>query len=187
MRNPTKMLTFNLSTHKKARIWTNATTSFNYDVIDVITSVVQAENQRVINQHDVAVEFYVPNGPRSLYGLLGASFSPDNDERLTIKVNISTPEGAGYEESLAKNVDEVYVGLPSEYANSVLMGASEAVETSGIGFGTLSFHCGAHGVVGSSRMFFRLLAKIVVKLMTIEPSSMDRDIVHILEDWRSLT
>jgi len=67
--------------------------------------------------------------------------------------------------------DEVWAGLPPEYAPSVLDGALNAGTLPLLGSGELRFDCAAYGQVGSCERVFQRLAAIVVALLSREPKA----------------
>jgi hypothetical protein len=79
-------------------------------------------------------------------------------------------------------MDIVVIGLPDEFADSVLTGAVQAPATRLLGPGVLRFDCAAQGLVGSSRWFFRHLSTIVVRLLTSRVWS-EEELAAILETF----
>jgi len=121
---------------------------------------------------------FVPKGGRAVYGLLGASFTPDNVEKLVVQLAISANTEKQVDWSLAASIDEVYAGMPLEYADSVLDGVVGAEEI--LGSGVLRFESAAHGVVGSSPRIFRQLARDVVRLLSYKVESLSEEELTIL-------
>lgn len=81
--------------------------------------------------------------------------------------------------SLAASPETPRVGLPQEYAHSVL----EALEAGARGrfeAGTLRIHAAVHGPVGSSPSFMARLAQACIEL-TLQGSLTDKDLVALLE------
>jgi hypothetical protein len=126
-----------------------------------------------------AVELLVPRGPRSEYGLLGATVKPG----LRHTVSIACQEDAGaWRESLAGAVDEVRRGLPAEYRESVEEGGRIAIRESRLD-APLSYEWAAHGAVGSSPAMLGRLAGTVVKLLDSRTRLDDDDFLYeLLED-----
>jgi len=75
--------------------------------------------------------------------------------------------------ALAARIDEVYPGMPLEYANSVLEGVLGAEEI--LGSGVLRFETAAHGIVSSSRRMFRQLALDLVHLLSYKVESLSEE------------
>lgn len=104
-----------------------------------------------------------------MYGLLGAAFVPAATGHLRVEVAGSEDTGNVFFASLASSLDDVFVGLPREYVESVLDGACSASNIHDLGAGILRFDCAAHGHVGSSQALFRQLGEAVVLLFGIDP------------------
>jgi hypothetical protein len=153
---------FELGVYRKARVWWGELPDLHYDPTEVLQRTLQTSNLLVTEKRSAAIEFYKPAHSFS-YGLLGAGFTPGRLGQFVIQVAISDYNGQPLEWSLAQQIDNVYTGLPAEYAQSVFEGASEAETV--LGSGVLRFDCAAHGLVGSSPVIFRLLSKAIVHLL----------------------
>ena len=116
----------------------------------------------------VAVEWLIPMGPRTMYGLLGAELQSKPKETLRLEVYSTSPEGESYVDTIASKISEdARISLPKEYVASVLKGASEACGNPSDLSGTLQFNCAVHGLVGSSEAIFKDLARIVVEVFSL--------------------
>ena len=115
-----------------------------------------------------AIEWLVPLGPRTVYGLLGGRLLPSADRSFTIEVGLSGEDGPQYESTLASKVSEdARVGLPAEYGQAVFDAAVGALR--GVGHpvsGRIVFDHAAHGRVGSSPLIFSRLAMALIELLT---------------------
>jgi hypothetical protein len=107
-------------------------------------------------------------GPRFLYGLLGAEFSPDQSARLLIQVPLSTEQGEQIASPVATPTEITRAGLPDQYARGVLEAAECGEAYRLLGSGLLRYESAAHGMVGSSIDLFRRLAIIVAQLLTLD-------------------
>ncbi|TAF02394.1 MAG: hypothetical protein EAZ77_18945 [Nostocales cyanobacterium] len=162
----------------KARIWNNEGFYFPgysqspvfYPVLEERIEVID-ENANIspFSAREVMIEIIVPLGARFLYGCLGAMFSPNDSGKLVLKVAVSTDVEREVKSSLASLLDTVRVGIPEEYANSVLEGSKSKLQEPGIskifGSGEIAFKWGTFGEIGSSRAFFRDLAYTVIEVM----------------------
>jgi len=158
-----------------ARVWLGELPDFAYYEGKVIEAVEEAQSSAHVEPSCAAVEVKLPKGPRTLYGLLCASFTPDRSGQCIIQVAVDTafemPINWSFPDfsreqtswSLATRLDSVYVGLLEEYAQAVLRGTPHAGQV--LGGGLLRFYCAAHGLVGSSEVVFQILARLVVALM----------------------
>ncbi len=114
-----------------------------------------------------AIEVLVPVGPRSMYGLLGGEWQPDQSNQFGVEVNVSAANERLFADSLALKGDEVRVGLPVEYANAVATGLDLAKDQlSVLPSGRLSINRAAHGAIGSCDAIFKHLAAVLVKLIS---------------------
>lgn len=107
-----------------------------------------------------AMEIFIPRGARIVYGALMAEYTPDAmKSRVEIEVFIKDEINCRWPDSLAKSLDEVYVGLPSEYVEAIFSGACKAVVQPDCRLsGRIRFCGGAHGIVSSSCNVFEALA-----------------------------
>jgi hypothetical protein len=161
------MKTLQLTRFAKARMWFGERVTRGFDASGVITGA--AGDAPVVGPNSdmlVGLEVLVPRGAYSEYGLLGLEFLPGNLGCLRIEVPYSDMAGSPWSDALASNVDEVRLGLPQEYASSVL--ASLASTAAGrIPSGTLRIVDAAHGIVGSSPSFFGKLSGATIELMSL--------------------
>jgi hypothetical protein len=161
----------------KARVWLGELPDCAYPSGKILEAVQEQETQSSSQAEPscAAVEAMLVRGPRVLYGLLGASFTPDESQRCVVQVGVDTaferpanwmfPEYSREQTrwALATNLDSIYIGLLEEYAPAVLRGSVHAGEV--LGGGLLRFDCAAHGLVGSSEWLFQNLADLLVVLL----------------------
>ena len=89
-----------------------------------------------------------------------------------MQLSVSNAQGALYKASLAGKMDDVYVGLPEEYANSVFEGIIESKVINDLGGGNLRITQSAHGRIGSSPWLFKKLGNILPVVLASD-SAMD--------------
>ena len=121
----------------------------------------------------------VPRGGKADYGALGATFTPSAmpDLAVTVPYLSSTGAGAGYSSDLVLASESAHLGLPREFADAVLAGVREQVSMGpSVGSGRLVFDRAAHGLVGSSRNHFHILARALVRLLSL-PKEADSEAV----------
>lgn len=113
----------------------------------------------------VAIEAWVPMGPRALYGLLGVRYvTGAADCEIHVPV-IDGLVGANLSDSIAASHDEVRIGLPYEYGVEVAERLAQAAETLGVR-GKLFVEHAAHSLTGSSTSVFGGLSDLVVRMIT---------------------
>ncbi len=163
------MRILDLGKERRARVWIGDHPDSDYPSQRTLSHSVTA-GKKPYNQAKVGVvEVLVPLGGRFKYGLLGGILRPAPTDVLSIELNVSSPGERLFINSLAKEIDEVRVGLPEEYAEAVLSGVDVAKEQlNALAPGSLSICYAAHGAVGSSRVIFKHLATILVKILNSE-------------------
>jgi hypothetical protein len=162
---------------KKATVWINELPDcLTIPSETLISSIEPAQNQ-TSNSVCLGVELYVPVGPFVRYGMLGVEFISDpNKQNLVIEVLKQTAsEFKKLNWTLVRSVDEVFAGLPSEYADGVLKAAVECKATSSLGPGILKFGWAAHGKIGSSTDFFERITCAIIELLKSNVSSLSDD------------
>ncbi len=159
------MITLELSPYRKARVWLGELPDLGYEVKETVEDVIEVGASAVTGVRRAAIELYLYTGPRDLYGLLGATLTPDRSGRLMLQVAASDDDGKPVDWSLASHIDDVRVGLPRQYAESVFDGAAGTHEIRGLGSGVLRFDRAAHGRVGSASIVFRQIAGSLVRLL----------------------
>lgn len=158
-----------LGKYRRARVWTGELPDVACPSIKTLTQTIAADKKLQNGLRLAAIEVFVPLGPRSMYGLLGGQFDPDATDQLRIDVNTSGANERLLADNLAMMGDEVRVGLPTEYAQAVLVGVDLAKsELSSVASGRLSINCGAHGAIGSCEAVYKHLAAILLKVLNTE-------------------
>lgn len=112
----------------------------------------------------VAIELWVPMGPRALYGLLGIRYEGDGpDCEIRVPV-IGGLEGPPLADNIAASYDEVRVGLPDEFGREVVDRLAQEAEVLGLA-GNVTVEWAAHSLVGSSRSVFAALSGMGMRLL----------------------
>lgn len=163
------MIALDLGSHRKARVWLTELPNVPYQVEEIREYHYEAWHKAEAVATQAAIEVLIPRGGRAQYGFLGGEFVPCTSAQLIAKLFVSGRNGETVEWSLATAIDTVRAGLPREYANAVLEGSRDASAV--LGAGILQLNCAAHGEIGSSALVFRHLARILIKLFTLESRS----------------
>jgi hypothetical protein len=166
----------------RAKIWLGELPALRVQPARALSGFVQARRPAFPEARRAALEIVLPRGATISYGLLGAELHPSQTGRLLYEVAVSEASGSIFEDSIAVRPEEVRVGLPEEYAPSVVEGILEAErQTPNLVSGRLLIHCAAHGIVGSSRWLFARLARTLTKILTLEsmPSSEEEAASHL--------
>lgn len=170
-----------LGKYGRARVWIGELPGAAYPAVKTFTHAIAAEASSENRLRLVAVEVFMPLGPRSMYGLLGGRWTSGTTSQLSVDVSIAAADGQLLSDNLAGKGDEVRVGLPAEYAQAVLAGVDLAKsEMNTLAAGKVSINCAAHGAIGSCEAVFKHLAAILIKLLntaSVEPS--DEDLVKL--------
>jgi hypothetical protein len=182
------VLTVSLGPLNKVRVWLEELPDAKYQAGKTLEVMQVAKASMHPAPICAAVELKRVLGPRTLCGLLGATFLPEESERCVIQVAVGSafeipsnwrfPEFSRKETSwaLAARVDSIYVGLPEEYAPAVLNGAVRAGAL--LGSGLVRFDCATHGLIGSSQRVFQDLARLVVEILSYEPTGLSEEQLH---------
>ena len=111
---------------------------------------------------DMTLELMVPTGARALYGLLGcrADRAVGGAE---VVVHFSDDEGQAARTPLTIPSEIAFAGISSADARGALEGARRGLESCDPVLARLNFNRGIHGAVGSSEMFFAILAEALVR------------------------
>lgn len=148
----------------RAQLWRDELPEASYSTGQLLDRHVSAGGGRHAPA-TVAIEVWMPTGPRALYGLLGARFEPDA-RGLSIRVPVVPGiEGPRFAGTIAASYDEVRVGLPDEYGREVVHWLAYEAEKLGLSPGVLAVERAAHSLVGSSRSVFAALAVLVVQML----------------------
>lgn len=171
-----------LNANQTARAWFGALPEARYPDDDWVKAEVGLSNVG-FRQNRVAIELAVHIGPMIEYALLGCEFEPGASDSPVIAVAASPSSlTSPFPDNLVQISDDVRVGLPSEYLNGILEGASIGIEErGGMPNGVLRFGVAAHGAVGSSHMVFSRSAHIAVMLMDMQSGASEAVVAECIE------
>lgn len=162
---------FRPSPSRKAQAWLDELPQAAYAEASSVERVINIDNPVHTMTRQVAAEILVQTGGRALYGLLGAELFSQETNELQLKVTTSRFDGPPYVSSIALPSEEVRIGLPDEYASSVVDAVlATAVSSAGLPPGKIIFNCAAHGLIGSSQQIFRALGQIIIRLFILDSS-----------------
>jgi len=119
--------------------------------------------------HSLGLEVAVHRGGRICYGLLSASISPnDNADSVLLSVAYTQKNTEKYCESILFDDKYCYKGLSYEYLEAVISGVSKSIaEIDTFPLCNISFDHSANCEVGSSPMFFRIIAESLIELISM--------------------
>src|SRR5262249_7567914 len=129
----------------------------------------------------LTLEAFVALGGRAHYGLLGMIFQRTGDTSLRVEVPYSEEAGIRWLGSLAQVVDDVRLGLPVECASTVLEAATDSRRPR-FPPGILRVVEAAHGVAGSSPVFFEKLTIAAIGLMHDDGQEKDDYVARFLKE-----
>jgi len=167
------MQTIKLDRHVQARVWIDENPRAIYPATEIISNNIANGLTKKNKNKRGSIEILIPVGARFFYGFLGAEFLPNDSGHFGIELLVSTEHENIYAESIASEFDQIRLGLPSEYSQSVLDGAIESLaekKLGELGSGILRFDQAAHSQIGSSNKFFRHIARTIVQLLMIDGS-----------------
>ena len=171
---------FELSHFRRATVWLDEAPPADFTATSVVTQIVKPQVAVGASRRTAGVEVYIPRGPRTSYGLLGAELVEADVDGLEVVVSVNKA-GFPFQPSLASKSDEVKVGLLDEYAGAVIGGVARVAEAVGAPTkGTLRFRWAAHGLVGSSQAVFERASEIVLQLLMLPEGASDDQIRALL-------
>jgi hypothetical protein len=160
------MRNLDLGRHRRGRVWIGEVPDVAFAPANTLTFEIVGGKSSFHETRLAAVEVLVPLGPNFMYGLLGGRWQPEPTDVLRVVVGISDSKERLFRNNLTMGLDEVHVGLLSEYAHSVRTGIDLVTgETHGLAGGKLSMNYCAHGAIGSCEAVFKHLAIILVRLL----------------------
>lgn len=177
--------------YSKARIWVDELPNWHYKETEIIERQIDATMPNKLIHESSAIELFVPIGARFYNGALAITFVPAATGPLVIQAPISGSEDTlGTENILQDTVtsnklDTLLIGLLPSYANGIFDGILNTATAQLLGSGTLYISGAAYGAVGSSFWMFKVLSRIAVKLLTLEPKDMsDEQLIKLIQaEW----
>lgn len=168
------MIEIQITPLAKARLWIDPMMPGHVSS-GTIARKVAASPTCAVRLNRLTIEAYVPRGGRVEYGLLGFHFEPNGNNMLRISVPYTETDGVPWHNSIAARVDDVRLGLPHEFARPVIDTVAEFA-ADGFPTGNLTMVEAAHGLLGSSELFFQRIAVCALSLMIddydLEPQSL---------------
>jgi hypothetical protein len=174
------MRTPQLKGYSRARVWldeTPAQAAMHGALIGLHT---EAGGPSSATRKSVALEWHIPLGPRSLYGLLGVEFQP-LDGVLRIELVDEAPHRE-CEDSLTSRVsDKALVGLGEEYQAAVVKGILAAATKDGARLsGRLLINAAVIGEVNSCEAIFENLGRVVTALLCTSGELPDSELQSLI-------
>lgn len=168
------MIALDLGHHRKLNVWLDELPEIRYRAVRVHEQRYAAERQESADVRRAALEILVPRGGRAQYGLLGGEFEPATSDQFIVRLALSDRHERHIPWSLSARIDGVRAGIPTEYASGVIedLAAGPAV----LGAGVLRPDCGAHSAAGSSVLFFKRLAELLVRMLALKDHTMPESI-----------
>jgi len=147
----------------------------------------RAEGRRAGIPRAAAIELLFIGG-RTLYGLLGATFTPQQSSEVNVTVCYDAALGPEFERPLAFGRDDCRIGLLPEYAPAIMAAvALQPGVVAELGGGELRFDHAVHGRMGSSYAVFQRLTSIVLMLLTAPLPLDDEAMVEMIRGRFSAT
>ena len=177
------MFQLSLSHSGKARIWIN---DLPEDRLIGFDHCIERRFRSTASQffsRKIAIELFIPRGGRFDYGLIGGELLSTDADEFVVMVCYSAAQPRPLADSLAGALDDVLIGLPRDYANAVADGiAMDDSKHASLPAGQLRICYGAYGRVNSSVFFFRLLGKVLFRMITAPavPTS-DKEMAEFFE------
>ncbi len=160
------MITLNLGGFREGRLWINEKPNITMEVIDSLVESVDVSNFQQWEEKNIVLELFLAPRDVSNYAMLGVKYIPTDTQKLNILVNITGFNGDILKDNIALLTDEVHMGIPQDYASSIINTAKEKAIELKFPVGSLMFEIGAHGYVGSSKITFVILTKVLMGLLS---------------------
>ncbi|WP_339223356.1 hypothetical protein [Paenibacillus sp. FSL H8-0332] len=161
-------VTNDLGKFRKAVIWKNELPSIPIKLGQELEITLELSRPIVSEDKKLALELKLPRNS-SYYALLGIEFIANQTSKLIIKTVIGDSSNSMFHSELEQGKENIYSGIPAEYAEIILNSAKEiAIESKWLYSGRITFACGAHSVVGSSEAIFSKVTKVLMVLLQNE-------------------
>jgi hypothetical protein len=174
------MRNIQLASGGRVRVWIAGGVAL-YTGETSLRATIDSHAKTSLSLSGVTIEALIPRGARAQYGMVGATFEPTRATATRVEVPYSADAGGRWSESIAAQIDDVRIGLPSEYASAVF----DAIVCGGKGGlpdGHLKVAFAAHGMVGSSPEFFAKLTTCVLDMMRVGCPGDDELLAAFLSD-----
>lgn len=156
-----------LGKFRKAVVWKDESPLI-IDKADYELKTLLQLNEPIVSKYQkLVLELKLPRNS-SYYALLGVEYNPNQNSELMIEIQVKDSNTIFYKSKLQLHED-IYSGIPTEYANSIISSAKEKILESNWKYaGSLVFLLGAHSLIGSSETVFSKATKILIALLTNE-------------------
>ncbi len=160
------MIILDLGEFKRGRLWINEMPNIKMEVTSSFEEVVEVNNYQQWEEKVITLELLLAPRDISNYALLGVKYNPTSTNMLNIQVNATNFNGSILQDNIALLTDEVHMGIPQAYVSSIISTAKEKAKELNFPAGSLIFEIGAHGYVGSSKVAFAILTKVLMGLIS---------------------
>ncbi|MDN4620987.1 hypothetical protein QCD85_22915 [Paenibacillus sp. PsM32] len=160
---------FDLGKFRKAIVWKEDYPPIINKAEYELKTLLQLNEPIVSKYQKLVLELKLPRNI-SYYALLGVEYIPNQNSELMIKVKVNDSNRLFYNSELQLS-EEIYSGIPTEYANSIINSAKEKILECNWNYaGSIVFLLGAHSLIGSSETVFSKVTKILIALLSNELS-----------------
>ncbi|MGV7115129.1 hypothetical protein [Paenibacillus kyungheensis] len=160
---------FDLGKFRKAIVWKEDYPLIINKAEYELKTLLQLNEPIVSKYQKLVLELKLPRNI-SYYALLGVEYIPNQNSELMIKVKVNDSNCLFYNSELQLS-EEIYSGIPTEYANSIISSAKEKILECNWNYaGSIVFLLGAHSLIGSSETVFSKVTKILIALLSNELS-----------------
>ncbi len=174
------MRTLKLGAFGRAHVWLDQLPTFAHHISKMISYEIVANSSESVRGSTVVIEAFVPVGGMAYYGLLGFEYIPQDIKKLLVSISCGE-SGQRLHREIAGSVEEVFLGLPEAYVQSVIDQVRESSRK--LSSGVLKCHYSTYGVYGSSSFFFGKLTKACLTIMSLdEELSGEQPLSLILDD-----
>lgn len=163
------IFSLNLPFYRRVRVWVGELPPCHFNPEVILEELFDGERDFNTTPRCLTLEVLTPKGARMTYGLLGADSTPTATDKARVLVNVSDVSEDEFTDSLASTLDRVRVGLPLQYAESVVAEVSKVrEEATKFPAVEIQFKRAAYGTMGSDKATFRELSRVLTKLIIAE-------------------
>lgn len=160
---------YDLRKFRKAVLWKDEFPLFPKQVNPELETSLPLSKPIVSENKKLALELRLPRNS-SYYALLGVEYIPNQTSAIKIIVKHTNENNMLYDSELGLN-EEIYAGISTEYAKSILSSTRDVMLDSNWQYaGSITFVIGAHSIVGSSEAVFSKAVRIILALLSNELS-----------------
>jgi hypothetical protein len=174
------MLFFKLKNYNEVRIWDYLPKEFLSGKQDINICEFPSNENFLLGNKSLLLELMIARGGRIIYGALGCDYKYEDNGKICLEI-LTKKTNYLFENSLLGNIENIYLGLPNEYLNSVLRGIKKAYQDGRLNLkGRLRFCYAAYGEVSSCEWVFYILSYMLTSMLNFNKNNITAEILEKL-------